>query len=319
MRASLPTGSRSGFALLFGKPNVGKSTLLNHLVGEHLAAVSPRPQTTRQRLLGIVRQPGTELLLVDAPGVHQPRGLLHRAMVEAATSALAEVDVVLYLAEAGWPAGAQPGSGVDIDVVGQAHRDLLRAVKKAGKPVVLVLTKIDLVERPKLLPIIDAWRQAFDFADIYPLSALTGENASGLVGVVRQYLPEGPPLYPEEQMTDASERALAAEFIREQLFLKTQEEVPYGTAVAIDAFDEQERESDRGPGLVRIEATIIVERASHKGIVLGKGGERLKEIGTEARKRLEKLLGCRVWLGLHVRVVPGWTEKRALLSELGLT
>jgi GTP-binding protein Era len=375
---------RSGFALLLGKPNVGKSTLLNRLVGEHVAIVSPKPQTTRSRLLGFVNRPSTQLVLVDAPGVHKAKGLLNRAMVEAAMSAVGEVDVILYLAEAGWPEKAEPGAP-EVDVVGPFHRELLQEVQKSGKPVVLVLTKIDLLPKPKLLPVMQAWNATFPFKEIYPLSGLTGENVDRFVDVIRSYLPEGGPLFATDQITDQPERALVAEYIREQLFLQTRDEVPYGTAVMIETFDESDRPEEEegavqiasilaadpaafalivedeeeesgeeaggdeeagdvedvetggaeeeaaedegegpvrpkplGPGLVRIEATIIVERPSHKGIIIGKGGEMLRVVGTAARQRIERLLGCRVWLGLHVRVIPGWTEKRAMLSELGI-
>lgn len=329
-RAVVPEGpARSGFALLLGRPNVGKSTLLNRLVGEHLAAVSPRPQTTRNRILGIVNRPKTQLCLLDVPGVHRAKSLINRAMVQQAMTAMSEVDVILYLAEAGWPTRTE-APVEEVDPVGAFHRDLLVEVARAKKPTLLVLTKLDLLPKPLLLPVIDAWRKAFDFREIFPLSALTGENVDGFVDLVRQYLPEGDLLFPEDTLTDQSERALVGELIREQVFLQTREEVPYGTAVIVEHFDESERvdepppvEDDahvylRGPGLVRIEASIIVERAPHKGIVIGTGGERLRAIGTAARRHIERLLGCRVWLGLHVRVVPGWTEKRAMLAELGL-
>jgi GTP-binding protein Era len=353
---------RAGFALLLGRPNVGKSTLLNRLVGEHLAIVSPRPQTTRNRILGIVNEPGTQLCLVDAPGVHKAHGLLNRRMVQAATTAIQDVDDVLFLAEAGWPQGMEPDDPA-VDVVGPFHRSLLDEVAKANKPVLLILTKIDLLPKHVLLPVMQAWGKSFAFKEIYPLSGLTGQNTEGLIDVLRKYLPEGPPLFPSETVTDQEERTLASEFIREQVFLQTHEEVPYSVAVTIDEFDESERpladdDSDAaatglaaepeavndavaaeaegvkdqsatkadvkkkgkttlGPGLVRIEASIVVERDSHKGIIIGKGGERLKKIGTAARLHIERLLGTRVWLGLHVRVIPGWTQQKGFLSELG--
>lgn len=326
----VPEGpERSGFALLLGRPNVGKSTLLNRLVGEHLAAVSPRPQTTRSRILGIVNQPKTQLCLVDVPGVHRAKSLINRAMVHQAMTALGETDVILYLAEAGWPTKTEIPAE-EVDPVGAFHRDLLVEVGRTKKPTLLVLTKVDLLPKPLLLPVIDAWRKAFDFREVFPLSALTGENVEGFIDVVREYLPEGEPLFPPDTLTDQTERALSGELIREQVFLQTREEVPYGTAVVIEQFDESERVLDppesegeghlylRGPGLVRIEASIIVDRSPHKGIIIGSRGERLKSIGTVARRNIERLLGCRVWLGLHVRVVPGWTEKRTLLADFGL-
>lgn len=326
----VPAGpERSGFALLLGRPNVGKSTLLNRLVGEHLAAVSPRPQTTRSRILGIVNQPKTQLCLVDVPGVHRAKSLINRAMVHQAMTALGEADVILYLAEAGWPAKTEVPAE-EIDPVGAFHRDLLVEVGRTKKPTLLVLTKVDLLPKTLLLPVIDAWRKAFEFREVFPLSGLTGENVEGFIDVVREYLPEGEPLFPADTLTDQTERALCGELIREQVFLQTHEEVPYGTAVVIEQFDESERVIDppeeeddahlylRGPGLVRIEASIVVDRSSHKGIIIGTRGDRLKAIGTAARRHIERLLGCRVWLGLHVRVVPGWTEKRTHLADFGL-
>lgn len=327
---AVPEGpERAGFALLLGRPNVGKSTLLNRLVGEHLAAVSPRPQTTRSRILGIVNEPKTQLCLLDVPGVHRAKSLINRAMVHEAMTALGDADVILYLAEAGWPAKTEVPAE-EIDPVGAFHRDLLVEVGRTKKPTILVLTKVDLLPKPLLLPVIDAWRKAFDFREVFPLSALTGENVEGFVDVVREYLPEGDPLFPADMLTDQTERSLVGELIREQVFLQTREEVPYGTAVAIEQFDESERVFDepadedesrlhlRGPGLVRIEASIVVDRSSHKGIIIGTRGERLKAIGTAARRHIERLLGCRVWLGLHVRVVPGWTEKRTHLADFGM-
>jgi len=317
--------SRAGLALLLGRPNVGKSTLLNRLVGEHIAAVSPRPQTTRNRLVGVVNRPGFQLCLMDAPGVHEAGGtLLNRMLVRTAMAGIGACDLVLYIAEAGWPRETEPQQeGPAPDPVGPFHRALLAEVGRSGKPVVLVLNKIDLVPRPLLLPVIEAWSRAFAFREIYPLSALTGENVDRLVDVAGALLPEGQPLFPADQITDQSERALCAEYVREQVFLHTHDEVPYSTAVAIESFDESERPQDApeakgiGPGLVRIHATIVVEREPHKGIVIGKGGARLKAVGTGARREIERLLGCRIWLDLHVKVVPGWTGKRGALAEFG--
>lgn len=350
---------RAGFALLLGRPNVGKSTLLNRLVGEHLAIVSPRPQTTRQRILGVVNQSRAQLCLIDAPGVHRAKGIFNRAMVDAAITAIDEVDVVLFLAEAGWPddTSIEPEQ---VDPVGPFNRELLARVRQRSTPVVLVLTKIDRIPKPLLLPLIDRWRKEYEFDLVYPLSALTGANVDGFVDAVSSLLPESEPLFSADTLTDQSERALCAELIREQVFLQTHDEVPYGTAVVIEEFDESQRpasaeiearvdaafdvaalDSEPAPesfepalapelepedsreevlaaGLVRIHATIIVERDSHKAIVIGRGGSRLREVGKAARHRIERLLGCRVWLGLHVRVMPRWTEKRSMLVELGL-
>jgi GTP-binding protein Era len=241
-------------------------------------------------------------------------------MVQTAMSAVSEVDIVLYLAEAGWPGENRPVE--EVDPVGPFHREMLADLAKSPKPVMLILTKIDVIPKTLLLPVMQAWSKAFDFKEIYPLSALTGDNVAGLVDVLRPWIPESEPLFPADTITDQSERAICAELIREQVFLQTRDEIPYHTAVTIDAFDESERSDNptpKAPGLVRMAATIIVARDSHKGIVIGEGGARLKEIGSKARRSIEQLLGCRVWLETHVRVIPDWTEKKSMLAELGLS
>ena len=303
-KAAPPGPHRAGFAAIVGRPNVGKSTLLNRLLGQKLAIVSPKPQTTRSRILGVVTRPGAQVALLDTPGLHSARGGLNARMVQQALQTLAEADVALFLIEAAGP-------GID-----GATRKALEQVKAAGKPTLLVINKIDSLPRPRLLPIIDRWRQEHAFSEVYPLSALTGENVEGLLGAVARHLPEGPPLFPDDQWTDVPERDLSAELVREQILRQTEQEVPYSAAVLVDQFDESERTV--GPrGLTRIAATVLVERESQKAILIGRGGARLKQIGTRAREQIEKLLGCKVFLELHVKVEKDWTQTSRGLRRAG--
>ena len=295
---------RAGFAAIVGRPNVGKSTLLNRLLGQKLAIVSPKPQTTRSRVLGIVTRPNAQVALLDTPGLHSARGGLNERLVEQALRTLGEADVALFLIEAGTPA------------IDTATRKALEQVKAARKPTLLVINKIDTVPRPQLLPLIDRWRREHEFSDVYPLSALTGENVDGFIDAIARHLPESPPMFPSDVWTDVPERDLCAELIREQILRQTEQEVPYSAAVIIDQFDESER--NVGPrGLVRIAATVLVERESQKAIVIGRGGARLKEIGTKSREQIEKLLGCKVFLELHVRVEKDWTRTTRGLRRAG--
>jgi GTP-binding protein Era len=295
---------RAGFAAIVGRPNVGKSTLLNRLLGQKVAIVSPKPQTTRSRILGVVRRADAQVALLDTPGLHSARGGLNARMVQQALQTLQDADAALFLIEAGSP-------GIDT-----ATHKALGQVKAARKPTVLVVNKIDAVPRETLLPLIDRWRREHDWSEVYPLSALTGENVDGLLDVLVRYLPEGPPLFPDEQWTDVPERDLCAELIREQILHQTEQEVPYSTAVLVEEFDESEREV--GPrGLTRISATVLVERDSQKAILIGRGGSRLKEIATKARAQIEKLLGCKVFLQLHVKVEKDWTQSARGLRRAG--
>jgi GTP-binding protein Era len=295
---------RAGFAALVGRPNVGKSTLLNQLIGQKLAIVSPKPQTTRGRILGVITRPEVQVALLDTPGLHTAKGGLNARMVQSALQTLADADVALFLIEAGGPA------------VDSATHKALDQVKAAGKPTLLVVNKIDQVKKMMLLPLIERWKTLHDWSEIYPLSALKGENVPGLIDAVAKYLPEGEAMFPAEQWTDASERDLCGELIREQLLRQLDQEVPYSAAVLIENFDEAER-TKGAKGLVRVQATIILERDSQKAIVIGKGGSRLKEIGTKARLEMEKLLGAKVFLELHVRVEPGWTESAKGMRRAG--
>jgi GTP-binding protein Era len=295
---------KAGFAALVGRPNVGKSTLLNRLLGQKLAIVSSKPQTTRGRILGVVNRPEVQVALLDTPGLHTAKGGLNARMVQSALQTLADADVALFLIEAGGPA------------IDAATRKALDQVKAAGKPTLLVVNKIDQVQKPMLLPLIDRWKDEHQWSEIYPLSALKGDNVPGLVDAIARHLPEGEAMFPPDQWTDASERDLCAELIREQLLKQLDQEVPYSAAVLIEKFDESERSV--GPrGLVRMQATIVLERDSQKAIVIGKRGARLKEIGTRARLEMEKLLGAKVFLELHVRVEPRWTETAKGLRRAG--
>ena len=305
MSSAAPPGPhRAGFAAIVGRPNVGKSTLLNRLLGQKLAIVSPKPQTTRSRILGVVTRPGSQIALLDTPGLHTARGGLNARMVQQALQALAEADAALFLIEAGSPA------------VDTATRKALDQVKAAKKPTLLVINKIDALPRAQLLPLIDRWQREHSFSEVYPLSALTGENVDGLLDALARHVPEGPPMFPSDIWTDVPERDLVAELIREQILHQTEQEVPYSAAVVVEEFDESEREV--GPrGLTRISATVLVERDSQKAILIGRGGARLKEIGTKARQQIEKLLGCKVFLALHVKVERDWTQSSRGLRRAG--
>lgn len=296
---------KSGFVTLVGQPNVGKSTLLNRLLGQKLAITSNRPQTTRNRIPGVLTRESAQVVLVDTPGLHAARRALNSFMVDVAHDALWETDAVALLVEAGIGRSGQVGVA---DIV----RELLDKLRPSGKPVVLVLNKIDRVETPQLLPIIDAWKDAFPFAAIVPVSALRGHNLDGLLDALVAVLPEGPPLYPEDALTDLPERFVAAEMIREKAFRLLGEEVPYAIAVTIEEWQDRSM-----AGRIHISALIHVERDSQKSIVIGRGGRMIKEIGTRARQDLERMLGTRVDLRLFVRVEKGWTRSVKGMRKLG--
>lgn len=293
---------KAGFVAIVGRPNVGKSTLLNRLLGEKIAIVSPRPQTTRTRILGVWNGPDIQLALFDTPGLHRAQGELNRRMVEVGLSTLSEVDVALLLVES----GTGPQGRVE---VGEATAWIIREVARSGKPTVLGISKMDRAPRESLLPVIAAYKDLHAWTEVVPFSALTGENVDDLVRTLARLVPESEqPLFPPDVLTDQAERQIAAEYVREQVMLKTREEIPYAAGVGVEEFDESERETGQR-GLVRISATVFVERESQKGIVIGKRGAMLKEIGTAARAGLERLLGCKVYLQLHVRVDKRWSER----------
>ncbi len=291
-------GFKCGFIALIGYPNVGKSTLLNRLVGGKIAITSPKPQTTRFRLLGIVNQPIAQMLFLDTPGILEPKGPLNASLAQAALTALAEADVVVWLTEPRAP---------DLrDTV------LLPHLRRLQRPLLVAINKIDTVSKTKLLPLIQIFHQAFPAAIIIPLSALLGDGLTELQAEIAKLLPASPPLYPPDQDTEASERFLAAEFIRERVLHHAREELPHAVAVAVEEFDESRR-----PDLVRIRAVIYVERESQKAIIIGKQGSLLKAIGVEARLEIEALLGARVFLDLWVKVWKNWRKDPRALRTLG--
>lgn len=304
MNASLPTTDpqyRCGFVALVGRPNVGKSTLLNTLVGVKVAIVTPKPQTTRNRIVGIKTLPQAQLIFVDTPGIHRhPGSLLNQRMVEAALYVLQETDVVLFLVD------AQRG-------VIPADEEIAQRLSSARVPVVVVVNKIDLVSRTALLPLLERLATLLPERDIVPVSALTGENTAELLNTIIAALPVSPALYPSDELTDQSERVLAQEVVREQLFLHTQQEIPYATAVVVEEFNEKPEKQ-----LLLIRAVIYVERSSQRAIIIGDRGSRLKQIGQAARLQLEAFFGCKVFLELFVKVAKGWTNNLAMLKELGL-
>ena len=298
--AKMPAGHRSGYVAIVGRPNVGKSTLLNRLLGQKIAIVSPKPQTTRNRIAGIRTTDGSQTIFLDTPGIHRARSLINRRMVDVALATLAEVDSILWLVD------AREGLRKDED-------EIAERLKPLKATVIVLLNKIDLVAKGKLLPLIQRAAELLPGREIIPVSALTGDGIELILDRIENLLPQGPRYYTEGEVTDQTERFLAAEIVREKVFLRTREEIPYGTAVTIDEFTEKDDKN-----LIVIKATIHVERATHKPILIGKRGAMLKEIGTQARAELEKILGCKIFLELFIRVDPGWTQDPNALNELGL-
>jgi len=295
-----PLPFRSGTIAIVGRPNVGKSTLLNQILGEKVAIVSPKPQTTRNRVTGIRTSESSQMVFLDTPGIHQARSLLNRRMVDVALATLHEVDCVL------WLLAAQ-------ERIGPEDERIAETLAAVANPVLVLLNKIDLVSKGKLLPLIQRCSEMLPGKEIVPISALKGDNLPLVLELIEKGLPEGPKLFPEGEYTDQSERFLASEIIREKIFLLTREEIPYGVAVTIDEFTEKEEKN-----LIVIKATVHTDRDSHKGILIGKRGAMLKEIGTKAREELEALLGCKIFLELFIRVDEGWTRDPNALREMGL-
>ena len=308
----MSTPHRFGTAALVGRPNVGKSTLLNRVLGQKVSITSPKAQTTRTRVVGIYTGPNEQIVLLDTPCHHEAWSPMNRSMVRAAEGALAEVDVVVLLVDLE-PAAHQ--AQADRPVLSVGEEVLLNRVLQEGKPVILALNKADAIHPAWALPVIEAWRAKHEFLAIVPFSARTGLGVETLLAEIRGALPEGPQGYNPELVTDQPERVIVAELIRERLFHHLQRELPYSIAVEIERFDETERESE---GKVQIFARILVERTSQRAIVLGKGGSMIKKIGTEARLEINKLLDARTHLELHVTVQPDWTRKPRQLRELGL-
>ncbi len=298
----VPPGYRSGIVTLVGQSNVGKSTLLNQMLGRKVAIVSKKPQTTRYRITGILTRKDAQIVFWDTPGIHEPKFELNRRMVEIARQALIAVDLICWV----------------IDIEREAYRPytpILRLLQEiqGQTPIFLVINKIDRVHKLEILPVIDRYRMWMDFREIVPVSALKGTNVADLVDTIVHYLPEGPPLFPPGQWTDADERFLIAEWIREKIFRYVRQEVPYCTAVYIQKIEDK---PDRN--LLVVYADVWVEKPSQKGILIGKGGQMLKRIGTAARREMEALLGKRVYLELYVKVKEKWRQKQSALDMLGI-
>ena len=289
---------RAGFITVAGRSNVGKSTLVNRLVGQKVAIVTPKPQTTRNRILAIRNKPDAQLVFFDTPGIHKPHSEMDRVMLETAVQSLKRVDLILLVLDIEQPFGR-----------GDEH--VLGLIKKVEVPVVLGINKIDAKKKQEILPVIDRYRHLHDFVDIVPFSALTGDNVDRLENVLVDHLPEGEALYPVETLTDLPERFFVSEMVREKILRLTRQEVPHSTAVVVDAWEE-------APHLTRIEASILVERESQKVILVGKGGSMMKKIGTAAREDAEKFLGTKVYLGLHVKVRADWRNNKQTLSNLNI-
>jgi GTP-binding protein Era len=304
---------KSGFLALVGRPNAGKSTLLNALVGTKVAIVSDKPQTTRTRILGVKTTPAAQLVFVDTPGVHRPLHRLNVRMMDTAIEAIGGVDVVVLVVDA-------------TEAAGKGTAFLLGLLEGVNRPVVLALNKIDLVPKPALLPRMAWFQSQFAFADIVPVSARSGDGLDRLETVLTSHLPEGEPLFPDDYLTDQPERRIAAELVREQVLAATRDELPFSTAVVVDAFEEvsrgrERRGAEREEGsrdLLRLACSILVERPSQKPILIGRAGEMIKRIGTAARLELERFFATRVFLDLRVKVAPEWRENERVLDEIGV-
>jgi GTPase len=287
----------SGFVSIIGRPNVGKSTLMNTLLGEKIAIISDKPQTTRNRILGIVNRPGAQIVFMDTPGIHKPIHKMNEHMVDTALRTYGEVDVILMIVEA----ATQPGAG---------DKFIVETLAQVKTPVFLLINKVDLVEKERLLPLIREYSSLYSFAEIIPVSALRNDLGDLVPSLLRR-LPAGPQYFPDDQLTDQPERFIISELVREKIFELTKEEIPYSTAVIIEEMKEE-------PGITRIHAVIYVERDSQKGIIIGSGGAMLKRVGTLARQDAENLLGTKIFLKLYVKVMKGWREDERVLRNIGV-
>ncbi|MGA9172874.1 MAG: GTPase Era [Thermoactinomyces sp.] len=292
---------RSGFVALIGRPNVGKSTLMNHLIGQKIAIMSDKPQTTRNKIHGVLTKEEGQIVFLDTPGIHKPRSKLGELLVQTAQNALDEVDLILFLIDAA--EGEGPGD-----------RFIMENLQGIQTPVFLVVNKIDQVHPDDLLPLIDRYRSQFPFAEVVPISALKGNNTSTLVEQIFRYLPEGPQYYPADQVTDHPERFIVGELIREKVLELTREEVPHSVAVVVEEMSKREDKD-----LVDVRATIYTERPSQKGILIGKKGTLLKEVGKRARLEIEHLLGTQIFLDLWVKVKKDWRNEALMLRQFGYT
>jgi len=293
------TDFKSGFVAIVGAPNAGKSTLLNLMLGEKISITSQKTQTTRNRIIGVVHRPFSQIVFIDTPGMHRAKGNLNVRIVDVALSALGDVDIALILVDVSKP---DPDS----------ESFIVKKLEKQKRCVILALNKIDLVNKSELLAVIDKWAKAYPFETIVPISAKHGDQVELLLESMERLLPDGPPFFPEDTLTDMPQRFIAAEMIREKVFRLTGQEIPYSTAVTIDSFSTKKKGA-----LVMINATIHVERASQKGIIIGKGGSKLKNIGEQARKDIEKMVGSKVFLKLFVRVQKEWSKDTKALRNFG--
>ncbi len=290
---------KSGFATLIGRPNVGKSTLMNHLIGQKIAITSNKPQTTRNRIQTVYTSEEGQIVFLDTPGIHKAKNKLGEYMVNVAERTLKEVDVVLWLVE-------------PTDFIGKGEQHIAQQLKKAGVPVILIMNKIDTVEKSQIAGFMEGYREIFDFADMIPVCALRGVNMDRVIRAIFRYLPYGPKYYDDDTVTDQPQRQIAAELIREKALRCLEEEIPHGIAVSIEKMQER-----RGGEIMDIEATIICERDSHKGIVIGKGGAMLRRIGSQARREIEKMLEMQVNLQLWVKVKKDWRDSDYMIKNFG--
>ncbi len=289
----------SGFVSLIGRPNVGKSTLMNLIIGEKIAIMSGKPQTTRNRIQAILTTENSQIIFIDTPGIHKPKSKLGNYMVKSAESTFSDADIILYLIE-------------PYEKIKDSDAAIIEKLKKTGSPVFLLINKVDTVEKPELLKVMDSYSRQYAFAEIIPVSALKGTNKDTLLKTIESYLPEGPRFFPDDMITDQPERQITAELIREKALYLLQEEIPHGIAVEITSMKQRENTA-----LVDIEATIYCERDSHKGIIIGKHGAMLKKIGSNARRDIERLLGSPVNLQLWVKVKKDWRDSDMLLKNFG--
>lgn len=291
---------KSGFVTIIGRPNVGKSTLMNHLIGQKIAITSNKPQTTRNRIQTVYTDMKRgQIIFLDTPGIHQAKNKLGEYMVNVAEHTLGEVDVILWLVEPS-------------NFIGAGEQHIIKQLKKTKTPVILVINKVDTVERDKVLEFIDTYRKVYDFAEIVPASALRGQNTDTVLDMIFKYLPYGPMFYDEDTVTDQPERAIVAEIIREKALHALDEEIPHGIAVYVERMKERKNQN-----IIDIDATIVCERDSHKGIVIGKGGAMLKKIGSNARYEIEHLLDTKVNLKLWVKVKKDWRDSDSMIRNFG--
>ena len=290
---------KSGYVAIVGAPNAGKSTLLNHMLGEKISITSKKPQTTRNRILGVVHRPDVQIVFIDTPGIFKAKDTLNLRIVDTALSAIGDADLILFVLDAAHP-----------DLTSEYF--LAKRLKNQNRPVILALNKIDLIEKTDLLALIKKWSTEYRYDVIVPISAAEGTQVEALIEAMQNFLPTGPPYFPEDALTDLPERFIAAEMIRESVFRLTGEEIPYATAVTVDSFKEE-----KNGELVKIEATIHLERDSQKGIIIGKEGSKLKRIGTESRKKIEHMLDTKVFLKLFVRVQKNWRRDTRALRKFG--